>query len=422
MLTGQNGIITNAAYAKFATEIQSLKEKINLEQSMSDTKYSGSINDLLNIDNSFNDKVLIEDNELKYINNNISSQEREWFEKLGITKSSDYYTIEFDTSGSPETISNQTIRAGKLASQPNDPQKEGYEFLGWFYLQEKGSGSNISYIETKFDFNQTISSNYSLYAKYSGEAILTERKNQSFFWIDDYRTKITDIYFKKGSLTIPSTSIINWNIRANNNCSDIIAYIEKNSDDTYSLTIISDKTIYSNISMISYFSDFVMLQKIDFSNFDTSKTHYMINLFQNCTNISELNLECFNMKNVSSMHGMFWNCTSLINLNISNFDTSNVSDMRYLFAGCNNLQEINLDNFDTSNVTTMRQMFQNCSKLRSLNLMSFNTEKVTDMAAMFQNCTNLNLISVGQYWNTDNVKDFSNMFLACGVNNVTKNS
>lgn len=415
------GILTNVTYAKFATEVKSIEEQVNLKQAMSEEKYSGSINDLLGINSTFNNKVLIEDDELKYIQDNISLQEANWFEKLGIEKCSDYYTIEFDTAGSNEEVQKQLIRAGKLAHKPNDPKKEGYDFLGWFYIQETGAGTNTIYTEIAFDFDKPISKNYLLYAKYAGEAIMMAHDNQAAFWSEDYKNKITNIYFKKGDLTVPNTSIKYWNIRADNNCSDIIAYIENNTDDdNYSLTIISNKLIYSNISMASFFSDFIVLRKIDFSNLDTSKTHNMTNLFYNCTNISELNLETFNTKNVTTMHGMFWNCKNLSNLNISGFDTSNVNNMKYLFNNCANLSEIDIRNFDTSNVTTMRQMFTNCSSFISLDLSSFNTAKVTDMAAMFQSCNNLREIFVGQSWNIDNVIDFRNMYLGCGTDNVTQ--
>ena len=41
----------------------------------------------------------MQEGELVYVENAVSSKEARWFEELGIQKSSDYYTVEFDTAG-----------------------------------------------------------------------------------------------------------------------------------------------------------------------------------------------------------------------------------------------------------------------------------------------------------------------------------
>lgn len=79
----------------------------------------------------------------------------EWKEK---TK----YTVTFNTDGAGE-ISSQTVAEGENAVEPTAPNKEGFNFLGWY------NGN------TKFDFSTGISKNLTLTAKY--EQISTGKKN-----------------------------------------------------------------------------------------------------------------------------------------------------------------------------------------------------------------------------------------------------
>ena len=289
-LSGDNGILTNAVYAKFATEVKSLEEQVRLKQAMSDIPYSGTIKDLLNIDSDYNDKLLIEDNELKYIEDKFSSREIGWLEDLGIEKVSDYYTVEFIPYNGTETII-QEVRAGKKIKKPDNPKKEGYDFLGWYYLKESGDIENPTYEEIEFDFNTEIMNDYSLYAKYSGEAIMMPYKAEYGFW--KYKDKIKHISFEKGNIPndLPELS---WNVKENNNSTDIIAFLEGSEESGYGLTIISTKTIYANASSTTYFSNFSELETINFNNFDTSKSITMSWMFNECRSLKEINLSSFN--------------------------------------------------------------------------------------------------------------------------------
>ena len=410
MLTGENGILTNATYAKFATEIKSLEEQVQLKQALSDSTYSGTINDLLNISSNYNDKLLIEDNELKYIESSVSSKEKEWFQKLGIEKSSDYYTIKFDSNNGSETIE-ERIRAGKAIKQPNNPKKEGYDFLGWYYLKQSGTDENPIYEEIEFDFSTKILSNYSLYAKYSGEAIMMAYREINPFGFWAYKDKIKNISFKRGE--IPSNlPTLSWNIKENKNCTDIIAYLEGSEENGYDLTIISTKTIYANANSTCYFYEFSELQTIDFDNFNTSKSRTMLWMFNGCKNLKELNLSNFDTSNVTNMGRMFSNCTNLEMLDLSSFITNKVSGMYGMFWGCTTLSNLNLSSFDTSNVTTMHNMFNNCISLISLDINNFNTSNVTTMDSMFAHCKKLQDLNINNF-NTSNVTTMQNMFNTC---------
>ena len=71
------------------------------------------------------------------------------------------YTVSFDSDGG-EIVSSQQVEAGKTAVKPDDPSKEGYEFLGWYIGKEK------------FDFSKPIKENVTLKAKWEkGETVAT---------------------------------------------------------------------------------------------------------------------------------------------------------------------------------------------------------------------------------------------------------
>lgn len=42
------------------------------------------------------------------------------------------YVVDFDLNGGAGNAGKQTVDAGKTATEPKDPKREGYEFLGWF--------------------------------------------------------------------------------------------------------------------------------------------------------------------------------------------------------------------------------------------------------------------------------------------------
>lgn len=63
------------------------------------------------------------------------------------------YTISFNTNGGEKVVS-QEIEEGKTATKPNNPTKEGYEFLGWYLNGEK------------FNFETPIEKDVTLEAKW----------------------------------------------------------------------------------------------------------------------------------------------------------------------------------------------------------------------------------------------------------------
>ena len=67
-----------------------------------------------------------------------------------------YYTISFNTNGGNE-IKDLSVSSIEVPVMPNDPIKEGYDFIGW-YLDDK--------LSIKFDNNKIVKEDITLYAKW----------------------------------------------------------------------------------------------------------------------------------------------------------------------------------------------------------------------------------------------------------------
>ena len=92
MLTGENGILTQAQKAKFVTEIQELRERVELSEINVENKF-GKINDVLNIDTNYNDKLEVENGKIVYVEGKFGDEELEWLKELGVEKKNRYYMI-----------------------------------------------------------------------------------------------------------------------------------------------------------------------------------------------------------------------------------------------------------------------------------------------------------------------------------------
>ena len=125
-----------------------------------------------------------------------------------------------------------------------------------------------------------------------------------------------------------------------------------------------------NGSAYALFSDLPKLEKIDFSNVDTSNVKDMWNLFANCSSLKEVT-GITDTSNVTNMTGMFSDCSSLTNVDLSHFDTKHVGVMMSMFAKCSSLKELDLSNFDASNVVEMSYMFFEDKSLTSLDISPF---------------------------------------------------
>ena len=67
------------------------------------------------------------------------------------------YTVSFESNGGT-AVDSQEITENGTVTKPEDPTREGYTFAGW-YVDEA--------LETPYDFSQAVTSNFTLYAKWT---------------------------------------------------------------------------------------------------------------------------------------------------------------------------------------------------------------------------------------------------------------
>ena len=81
---------------------------------------------------------------------------------LHMTAKNPTYTVRFESNGGT-TINSQTVERGEKAIRPNpDPTKDGSTFVNWY------KGSRLNYV---YDFNQPVTSDFTLYAKWEENVI-----------------------------------------------------------------------------------------------------------------------------------------------------------------------------------------------------------------------------------------------------------
>lgn len=78
------------------------------------------------------------------------------------------YSVKFKTGVEDITVDSQTVEKGETATRPEDPERQGYEFVDWY---EDALCTKV------FDFSTPIKKNYTLVAKW--EAVLDEELQET---------------------------------------------------------------------------------------------------------------------------------------------------------------------------------------------------------------------------------------------------
>lgn len=235
-------------------------------------------------------------------------------------------------------------------------------------------------------------------------AIMCERDNNTAFWKEEYRKKITYIEFKEEK-SVPDNVLISWDISFINK-NKVYAYIIQ--DDTeYKLYIVSDTIISWPINSVYLFSDFTNVEKIVFNNITTSTTRIMSTVFGNDTNLHSIDgLNKFDMSNVNTIASMFTGCEKMEIIDTTGWNTKNINSMINTFSDCRNLTNIiGIEDWDVSNVSLMNAMFQQTYNLEELNLSKWNINNVTSMKFVFAWC-GAKSINISNF----NLKKTSNMY------------
>lgn len=94
------------------------------------------------------------------------------------------FTVTFETNGGSE-IGSQEITNGEKATEPTEPKKEGYLFVGWFIDSD---------FTNKFDFSTGINENIKLYAKWKSYCYVSsgDYKSENLDTIADALALMTD--------------------------------------------------------------------------------------------------------------------------------------------------------------------------------------------------------------------------------------
>ena len=360
MLTGQNGILTQAQKASEQTEIASEEERVKLAAS----------------------GALLKDDGLKIIQTNLEDELENHFDRSDFSVTTG--TNDSGEDGFIVTITENIEEGRKYFVSQNGGVVE--------YKEPQVSELTDIYVTLYTDGTLGFSNNNQPIEGKTVEASYGNIKDE-IFGIDE-NLQVPDFpWFELDSIT---------NMEELQNQ---IAKIKKID--------IANKIVPQNTSM--WFAMLSNLQEIDhLENLDTSNVTNMSYMFSQCGSLSSIDLSELDTSNVRDMRYMFNMCSSLDNFDLSGLDTSNVEDMSFMFAACDSLSNIKLNNLKTNNVTSMEGIFLMCTNLTSVDLSSFNTSNVTNMNSMFYECSGLTSLDLSSF-DTNNVTNMNSMFQYCSA-------
>lgn len=165
----------------------------------------------------------------------------------------------------------------------------------------------------------------------------------------------------------------------------------------YSLKGDLDLTTFdvSNGTEARYFITYSQVNKIDISNWDTSKMVNLEYMFSYNSQLKEVLLpDNFGSAN-KSFYGMFTNC-DLRSIDGTKFNTSSANyqyDFYNMFSGNKNIEEIDISSWDMSNASNVGYMFSGCSSLKRLYLPLINPN-ISQYSDFIRNCTSLEYIKI----------------------------
>ena len=364
------------------------------------------------------------------------------------------YTVTFDSNGG-SAVKAQTVKSGAKASKPADPTKEGYEFAGWY------SDKSLT---KAFNFNSTVKSNLTLYAKWEAnkytvtfvsnggssvakqavaygaraskpadptlddsqfvgwyaDAACTEaydfslpvKANLTLYAKWEARTQFYAVLYKDGLLSLQDGSdedpsrdelLGKWKWDGSSRpWYDKRAYVKA--------VVVRDQiTVFDGSSLFSGLSN---CRNIVLGKLDVSQARSLSYMFSGCSSLYSLDLSGWDTSSVSDFSWMFDGCLSLRTLDVSDWDTSSAVGLSGVFSGCSSLQSLDVSGWDVSGATDLSRMFSGCSSLRSLDVSGWDVSGATDLSWMFEGCSFLATLDVSS-WDVSGITSLSATFYGC---------
>ena len=341
------------------------------------------------------------------------------------------YYVYFNTDGGNH-IETQELNYPEKAIMPTDPIKTGYEFDGWYSDSE---------LTTLYDFNDRVTDDVTLYAKWKTDFLYTAVGNNititglreglviNDLQIPEIYANMTVTAIETGAfsdrddiitVTIPR-SVISIGEGAFSNCPNILSFSVDNRNSKY--FTINNALFYYNSRLFSIYTatliqyplaneattftlnnyiigiglsaceGAVSLETISISSTVTTINDYA---FKDCTSLISCNLP---ITTVNVGVGVFMNCISLPTITLSNAMPFISESM---FLNCTALQSITLP---VATLTIGNSAFSNCTSLVTVN---FNTILQFIDTSAFDNCTALSAIALPNSINLVGVGIFNN--------------
>ena len=277
------------------------------------------------------------------------------------------YTVTFDSNGG-SAVKAQTVKNGAKASKPADPAKAGHAFKGWYTDKS---------LTKAYDFNSTVKSNLTLYAKWEAES-------QPYAIL--YKDGLLSL--QAGSDTDPSHGEVlgKWAWDGSSN-----PWYDKRA--RVRSVVARDRIAVSYWP--SLFNSLANCKSMDLSRLDVSRATSFSLMFYGCSSLQSLDLSGWDVSNASDLRSMFYGCSSLESLDLSGWDVSNASDLSFMFSGCSSLTSLDVSGWDVSGASDLFRMFFGCSSLTSLDLSGWDVSGASDLSSMFHDCSSLGTVTLG---------------------------
>lgn len=286
MLSGDDGIITQAGKAKEETDSKGVQEQVELMTS-----------EYIMQKNTGGEESIKKYYQTQASKGKISSIKDNADDTYTITK--DGYEIKIDENGKViEIKEKETVAVTEVWYKINDTTLHlSNNDLGGYTKHNE----NLSYPEWAGTYREPSNITEVIF-----ENEISPTETASWF---SYCVNLTEI---KNISNLNTSNVINMS-RMFNQCKNLTK-LDLSSFNTNNVT-----------KMDGMFKNCSGLTSLDLNNFATNNLTSMYNMFSGCVSLRKVGLKKFNTEKVTRMGSSFYNCISLEEINLTNFNTKKVS-------------------------------------------------------------------------------------------------